>query len=185
MVCCPRPQCRAERSPVHLAHRAYVLVLLTAVMAIAAIWSRGPGVADLWRIPAGLLLLGLALEGWLVRRVPVKARLATAPRAFLGRPHAAAFVFANASARPLAVEYAPAMPAGFEPLAQVRRVSAPAHATVHDPVTLLPVRLGPQAWPALPARVLGALRLAWGSCVFHPQQRLLGASDSLHAPVWP
>jgi len=88
----------------HLAQRAYVLVLLTAVMAIAAIWSGEPGVTGLWRIPAGLLLLGLALEGWFVRRVPIEARLATAPRAFLGRPHAAAFVFANASARTLAVE---------------------------------------------------------------------------------
>jgi len=83
---------------VHLANRAYVLVLLTAVMAIAGIWSSEPALADLWRIPAGLLLLGLALEGWCVRRLPVAVRLATAPRAFLGRPHAAAFVFTNASA---------------------------------------------------------------------------------------
>src|SRR5207244_2832953 len=89
-------------------------------MAIAGIWSSEPALADLWRIPAGLLLLGLALEGWCVRRPPVGVRLATAPRAFLGRPHAAAFVFTNASARRLAVEYAPALPAGFEPLARVR-----------------------------------------------------------------
>ncbi|TLY84907.1 MAG: DUF58 domain-containing protein, partial [Gammaproteobacteria bacterium] len=169
----------------HLAHRAYVLVLLTAVMAIAGIWSSEPALADLWRIPAGLLLLGLALEGWCVRRQPVAVRLATAPRAFLGRPHAAAFVFANASARPLAVEYAPAMPAGFEPLAQVRRVSAPAHATVQDPVTLLPVRLGPQVWPALPARVLGVLRLAWWTCALHPEQRLVVAPDALRNRVRP
>ena len=46
----------------HLAQRAYVLVLLTAVMAIAAIWSGEPGVTGLWRIPPGLLLLGLALD---------------------------------------------------------------------------------------------------------------------------
>src|SRR5204862_415644 len=103
------------------------------------------------------LTLGLSTRGALAL---LKAgRIAAAPRAFLGRPHAAAFVFTNASARPLAVEYAPALPAGFEPLAQVRRVSAPAHATVQDCVTLLPVRLGPQVWPALPARVLGVLRL--------------------------
>src|SRR5256885_20796 len=124
MVCCPRPRCRAERSPVHLAHRAYVVVLLTAVMAITGIWSSEPAVADLWRIPAGLLLLGLALEGWLVRRRPGAVRLAIAPRAFLGRPLAVAFVFAHASARPLAVEYAPALPAGLEPPAPVRRGGA-------------------------------------------------------------
>src|SRR5438045_8708965 len=102
MVCCPRPRRRAARSPVHLAHRAYVLVLLTAVMAIAGIWSSEPALADLWRIPAGLLLLGLALEGWCVRRQPGAVRLATAPRAFLGRPHAACFACATPSAPPRA-----------------------------------------------------------------------------------
>src|SRR6202521_5380913 len=147
----------------HLAQRAYVFVLLTAVMAIAAIWSGEPGVTGLWRIPPGLLLLGLALEGWFVRRMPVEARLATAPRAFLGPP----------------------TPAGFDPLVQVRRVSAPAHATVQDPVTLLPVRLGPQAWPALPARVLGPLRLAWWTCALHPEQRLVVAPDALRTRVRP
>src|SRR5438309_3130749 len=126
MACCPRPRCRAERSPVHLAHRAYFLVLLTAVMAIAGIWSSEPALADLWRIPAGLLLLGLALEGWCVRRPPVGVRLATAPRAFLGRPHAAAFVFTNASPQRLAVDCAPALPPGLGPRAQGRRVRAPA-----------------------------------------------------------
>jgi len=169
----------------HLAHRAYVLVLLSAVMGIAAIWSSEPGVADLWRIPAGLLLLGLALEGWVVRRMPLAVRLATARRAFLGRPHAAAFVFDNAFARPLAVEYAPALPTGFEPLGQVRRVTAPAHTTVRDPVTLSPVRLGPQVWPALPARVLGPLRLAWWTCALHPEQRLIVAPDALRTGVRP
>src|SRR5205823_4265809 len=185
MVCCPRPRGRAERSPVHLAHRAYVLVLLTAVMAITGIWSSEPAVADLWRIPAGLLLLGLALEGWWVRRPPVAVRLAIAPRAFLGRPLAVAFVFANASARPLAVEYAPALPAGFEPPAQVRRVGGPRHAPVQDCVTRLPVRLGPQVWPALPARLLGVLRLAWWSCALHPEQRMVVAPDALHSRVRP
>src|SRR5258708_39835161 len=84
--CCPRLRCRAEGSPMHLAHRAYVLVLLTAVMGLAAIWSSEPGLAALWRIPAGLLLLGLALGGWPLRRLPVAVRRATARRAFLARP---------------------------------------------------------------------------------------------------
>src|SRR5438105_966915 len=154
-------------------------------MAIAGIWSSEPALADLWRIPAGLLLLGLALEGWCVRRPPVGVRLATAPRAFLGRPHAAAFVFTNASARRLAVEYAPALPAGFEPLAQVRRVSAPAHATVQDWVTLLPVRVGPPVWAALPARGLGGLRLGWWTCASRPGQRLVVGPDGLDNRVGP
>ncbi|HYB31934.1 MAG TPA: DUF58 domain-containing protein [Steroidobacteraceae bacterium] len=167
----------------HLAARAYLLVLLAAVLAIAGIWSGTQGHAGLWRIPAGLLLLGLTLEGLFMRRAPLEVRLVTAPRALLGRPQPAAFVFANRCARSLAVQYVPATPPGFEPLPQLRRVLAPAHGTARDALTLLPVRLGPQAWPTLPARVLGPLALAWWGCPLEPAQRLLVAPDALSARV--
>src|SRR5215469_5140467 len=139
----------------HLAGRAYLLVLLGAVLGIVAIWSSGHAFAELWRIPVGLLLLGLALEGVFVRRAPIDARVEVPPRAFLGRPQPAAYVFSNRSARDLAVEYAPVTPPGFAAFAGLRRVRAPAQGTIADEVTLLPVRLGPQPWPRLPARVLG------------------------------
>jgi uncharacterized protein (DUF58 family) len=167
----------------HLARRSYVLVLLTAVLAIAGIWSGESGFAQLWRVPAGLLLIGLAIEGMYLRRAPLKARLAAAPRAFLGVPQASAFEFTNAAGRPLALQYAPATPVGFEPVPGVRRVSAPAHGTVQDPVLLLPVRLGPQVWPALPARVLGPLALAWWTSALQPAHRLMVAPDARRSPV--
>jgi uncharacterized protein (DUF58 family) len=169
----------------HLAQRAYVLVLLTAVLGVAGIWSEEPALGHLWQIPAALLLLGLALEGWFVARLPLEAQLASAPRAFLGRPQPAAFVFTNGSRRPLAVQYAPAVPSGFEPPARVRRVEAPARGTVRDAMTLLPVRLGPQPWPALPARVLGPLQLAWWTRALDPRSRIVVAPDALRAPVRP
>ena len=37
----------------HLASRAYLLVFLTAVLAVAAIWSDDRTVAGLWHIPLG------------------------------------------------------------------------------------------------------------------------------------
>ena len=95
----------------HLARRAYVLVLLTAVLAIAAIWSGERGVGLLWRIPAALLLAGLAAEAAYLRRAPITARLLTVPRAFLGVLHNCVFEFSNSAARPLALEFAPATPA--------------------------------------------------------------------------
>src|SRR5438270_870720 len=169
----------------HLAQRAYVLVLLTAVLCVVGIWSDEPALAYLWHIPAALLLLGLALEGWFIARLPLEAQLSSAPRAFLGRPQPATFQFANASARPLAVHYTPAVPAGFETLARVRRVRIAARGTVRDPVTLLPVRLGPQPWPKLPARVLGPLRLAWWTRPLDPHSRIVVAPDALRSPVRP
>ena len=169
----------------HLAQRAYVLILLTAVLAIAGIWSSQSEYAQLWKIPAALLLLGLALESLLIRRMPVDAGIDTAARAFLGRPQPAAFTFANPGARPLALEYAPATPAGFEPLAGVRRVVAAARSTVADALTLHPVRLGPQRWPTLPARMLGPFALAWWTLALRPQRQLIVAPDALRAQASP
>jgi len=169
----------------HLARRAYLLVFLAAVLAIGAIWSQQPGLAGLWRIPLALLLAGLTIEALYLRRVSLAVHLATAPRAFLGRAQPAALVLASAAARPLTVEYAPAVPSGFEPLGAVRRLTAPAHGTASDPLTLIPVRLGPQRWPRLPARVLGPLRLGWWTRVLEPAERVRVAPDTLRRALRP
>src|SRR5579863_2146237 len=162
----------------HLAPRAYVLVLLTGVLAIVAIWSSETELAGLWRIPAGLLLVGLVFESLFVHRVRLEASVETETRCFLGRPLPIAFVFANRASRPLELEYAPATPPGFEGPNELRRVRAPAGGTVRDPLQLLPVRLGPQRWPALPARVLGPFSLAWWTVQLEPPQRVLVAPDA-------
>jgi uncharacterized protein (DUF58 family) len=169
----------------HLARRAYFLALLIAVLAIAAIWSDEHDVALLWRVLALLLLLGLALEGSLARRTRLNVRLATAPRAYLGKPQPAAFAFDNGAARARTLEYVAAVPAGFETAARLRRVTAPPRGTAQDPLTLLAVRLGPQQWPPLPARVLGALRLAWWTTALQPAERLVVAPDTLRTPLRP
>jgi uncharacterized protein (DUF58 family) len=88
-------------------------------------------------------------------------------------------VFSNASARTLELQYAPATPPGLELAAQVRRLRVPPRAEQRDVVTLLPVRLGPQQWPALPARLLGPFGLAWWSYPLAPPQRTLVAPDTL------
>ena len=168
----------------HLARRAYAFLLLAAVLAITDIWSAERGAAPLWRLPLGLLLAGLALEGLIVRRARLGARLVTATRAFLGRPQAATLELANPGARAATVEYAPATPPGFEPLSEVRRVSAPAAGLGRDELSLMAVRLGPQQWPTLPARVLGPLRLAWWTRPLEPEAHLVVAPDTLrvHGP---
>lgn len=167
----------------HLARRAYVLVLLTAVLAIVGIWSSERQFAHLWQIPAALLLLGLALESLLVRRAPLEARIETCTRAFLGRPQPLAFTFTNRGARALELEYAPVTPAGFAPLPGVRRIEAAPRCTVADSLTLLPVRLGPQRWPPMPARALGPFALAWWTTTLRTQCELVVAPDALRAPA--
>ncbi len=167
----------------HLARRSYVFVVLTAVLAVTGIWSNDPTLAQLWHIPAALLLLGLAVEGAYVRRLLPQVRLLTPTRAFLGRPQAAAFLFANAARRGIALDYAPATPSGFEAQPAVRRISIPAQGVLEDALTLLPVRLGPQRWPALPARLRGALGLAWWTSALQPAEELSIAPEVVREPV--
>src|SRR5712672_1640509 len=164
----------------HFAQRAYVLLMLTAVLAVAGIWSSEPGLLDLWRIPAALLLIGLTYEGLLIRRASVTADVETAPRAFLGREQAAAFAFHNESSRAVSVEYAPVTPGGVEPVgATTRKLVTPAGGANRDPFTLLATGLGPQTWPVVPARLLGPWGLAWGSRDLHPDARIAVAPDTL------
>jgi uncharacterized protein (DUF58 family) len=164
---------------VHLAWRSYVLVMLTAVIAIAGLWSGDANLARLWRLPAGVLLLGLAVDGLVARRLRPRVSIDTPTPAFLGRLQRAAFVFTNHATRALLLEYAPATPAGFEAAQSTRRITLPARATLADPLPLLPVRLGPQAWPDLPARICGPLALAWWSATLAPQTSCVVAPDTL------
>jgi len=166
----------------HLAERAYALIVLTALLAIAGTWSSDPAFADLWRWPAALLLLGLALEGFFARRTIVRADIETAARALLGREQSAAFAFANDSNRSVTLEYAATTPAGFEPLDQTRVVTAPPGGKARDAVSLLPVRLGVQRWPAIPARLLGRFGLAWWPRALSPSREISVAPDTLRAP---
>jgi uncharacterized protein (DUF58 family) len=148
---------------VHLARRSYLLLVLTAILAVAGLWSTGPALAGLWRWPAALLLAGAALESLCIRRAALAIDVAIAARAFLGRPLRAAFTFRNDGARPLTVEYAPVAPIGFEGPRAIRMLEARPAGIVADEVALLPVRLGAQSWPAIPARILGRLGLIWWS----------------------
>jgi uncharacterized protein (DUF58 family) len=164
----------------HFSQRAYLVIMLTTVLAIGGIWSTDPGLTVLWRIPAALLLIGLAIEALFIRKASVSAEVETAPRAFLGREQAAAYAFHNRSSRPLAVEYAPVTPLGVEPIGNnTRKVLAPAGGVERDPFMLLAVRMGPQSWPVVPARLLGPLGLAWWSRELRPSLQIAVAPDTL------
>lgn len=162
----------------HLAQRAYILIVLTAVLAITGIWSSHPGFEGLWRIPAALLLLGLAWESAVVRRIPISVAIETAPHAFLGRAQPAAFAFRNDSSRAVAMEYAPVLPDGFAPLWETRRVLAPARGTGRDSFLLLPIKLGAQPPRPVSSRLRGPLGLAWWSRDLQPSGQLSIAPDT-------
>jgi uncharacterized protein (DUF58 family) len=166
----------------HFADRGYALILLTALLAVSGIWSNDPVLEGAWRVAALLLLTGLAIEGALLARTIVHADIETAPRARLGHEQRAAFSFRNESPRPVRVEYAPVLPAGFEPMSDARRITAPRFSIGRDPVTLFPARLGTHPWPALPTRLLGRFGLAWWSRSLTISRSIPVVPDTLRAP---
>jgi uncharacterized protein (DUF58 family) len=161
----------------HLAHRTYVLLALTAVLAIAGMWAGEPGLTGLWRWPLALTCAGIALESAWVRRLKVRADLAGAAHAYLGRPQAVEFVFRQSGTRSLQVQYVPVVPAGFTGPGGTRRVTVPAAGAARDALTLLAVRLGPQPWPPVPTRRLGRLGLIWWSAVQPLERTILIGPD--------
>src|SRR6185312_2324383 len=163
----------------HLAQRAYVLIVLTAAMAIAGIWSHDPTLSRWWHFPAALMLVGIALEAFRVRRSLISLSVEVPSRGYLGRPLPVTFALRSDRSRSAVVEYVPLLPEGFEPLEKPRKLAAPARRIGRDSVTLLPVKLGRQLWPMMPARVLGPLRMAWWPLSLHPSAQITIAPDTL------
>lgn len=166
----------------HLAERGYALVVLTAVLAIAGLWTESAADASLWVWPAVLLVGGLIAERRLARRTTIRADIETAGRALLGRPQEGTFAFRNDSSRSVTLEFATAVPAGIEAVEEVRVVHAPGGGVGRDRISLLPIRLGAQQWPAIPARLLGRFGLAWWNHSFEPARTISVAPDTLRTP---
>ncbi len=161
----------------HLAQRAYVLIILTAAVAIAGLWSHGYALSRWWQLPAAVFLIGLAFEAYVVRRAAIAVEIELPSRGYLGRTLAGAFAFRNGSARTAVVEFAPVLPQGFEAFDQLRTVVVPPHEVERDRVTVLATQLGRHSWPAMPARLRGPLGIAWWPFELHPSREITVGPD--------
>ena len=96
----------------HFSQRAYVLIMLTAVLAVAGIWSSDPAfgvVAD----SGALLLLGLGIRELRYPPGGDGGGCRDCAARFSGSRAGSVFTFHNESSRAVAVEYAPVMPVGL------------------------------------------------------------------------
>jgi uncharacterized protein (DUF58 family) len=74
------------------------------------------------------------------------------------------------------------VPTGVEAEERTCVIRAPRGGVGRERVSLLPVRLGVQVWPEIPARVLGRFGLAWWGRALQPAQSISVAPDTLRAP---
>jgi uncharacterized protein (DUF58 family) len=140
---------------------AFVLIVLTAAVAVVGDWSHDQSFAGLWRLPAAVLLLGLAYESWIVSQSRLAFELKAPGHLFLGRGSVLHFVCVHALKRTLTVEAAPIAPEclDIEEHIECLKVRAGEPAIFERRVS--PGRLGYFDWPALRTRTAGPLGLAW------------------------
>src|SRR6202163_964317 len=144
-----------------LRQNALLLLLLTGLIAIAGDWSGQAELARYWCLPAGLLLLGLAYEAWIVSRAAPRLALRVPRRWVLGRGTPVDFQFTHDLRRMLRIELAPSAPPEVSLDRSVGIVSVPAGAAGSWTVSATARRLGRYQWPRTSTRVGGALGLAW------------------------
>ena len=149
----------------HLTGRALLLALAATVAFVAEQWSSDPDIVGLWRMPLLLLAVGLGLEAWSQSRTALRARLVMPATLHLGRAAQATLMLEHGSSRTRRLQLLPSAPPGL-------RLGDPSQVELRIPpgeadgaasllLELQPERLGRQTWPALPARLLGTLGLAW------------------------
>ncbi len=143
----------------NLRRNALVLAVLTALIAVLGDWSGSAQLASLWRLPAGLLLLGLAYESLVARRAQLRLALDAPRRWYLGRPNVLQMTLDHQLQRSLQVEIAPSAPAPFNLDSAIRTLRIPATGTRVE-VSATPRRLGRHEWPPVAVRIRGPLGLA-------------------------
>jgi uncharacterized protein (DUF58 family) len=140
---------------------AFVLIILTATIAVVGDWSHEQSVAGLWRLPAAVLLLGLAYESWIVSRSRLAFELTASEHLFLGRRSVFHFVCRHALKRTLVVEAAPIAPGCLDIESHIECLDVRAGEPAGFERRVTPNRLGYFDWPALRTRTAGPLGLAW------------------------
>ena len=144
-----------------LRQNAFVLLVLVALLAIVGDWALDADAARWWRLPAGLLLLGLAYERVITGRARFKLEVNSPQRWLLARPGRLTLHFSQGLRRRLTLQVAPRAPAGFESDGQVQSIEVIAGQAAQIGLGAVARRLGKFAWPSQAARVAGPLGLAW------------------------
>lgn len=144
-----------------LRQNGFVLLVLTALFAIAGLWAPDAADRHLWCLPSGLLLLGLSYELLIVRRAALQLHWEVPARWILARATPVSANLVHHLARTVPVEIAPDAPSPVSLDRTVRTVMVPSGAGARVTLSAVARRLGSYAWPPMRARVAGPFGLAW------------------------
>ena len=147
----------------NLRPRALLLAVLTVILAVLGEWNGGAALARLWALPAGLLLLGLAVEALRVRRVTLGLTVRAPAHWPLARPQPVAFEFLQRGRHTLPIEVVLDAPGEFTTQPRVESCALTDGVAATLRLIATPRRLGQYAWPAPLLRAGGMLSLAWWS----------------------
>jgi uncharacterized protein (DUF58 family) len=136
-----------------------VLILAAAALAIVGDWE--PSFAGLWRLPAALLLVGLAYESWIVSKGHLAVELQAPERLYLGRAAGIRIICSHSLKRTLTIEIAPSAPEFFDIEGSVESLQIKSGGRAAIERRIVPKRLGLSNWPLLRTRCAGPLGLAW------------------------
>lgn len=160
--------------------RALLLALATVLLAILGDWSGQLWLARLWRLPAAVLLAGLAYEAWRSARTRLQLEIRTAARWCLGRPTPLRLLIEADSPHPLTLELLPAAPAEVALDRSLKQVWVPVARAGELELVGSARRLGRFRWPPFEVRVGGALGLAWWTRRMDSELTLQVVPDLLH-----
>ncbi len=158
---------------------ALLLALATVLLAICGDWSRFLWLERLWRLPAVLLLMGLAYEAWRLARTRLRLQILTVTRWCLGRPTLLQLQLDADSNRPLTLQLLPSAPAEVNLDRSLQCVQIPVDKPGRIDLIGSVRRLGQFRWPDFEVRVGGALRLAWWTRRLDSQLTLQAVPDLL------
>lgn len=144
-----------------LRQNALLLMLLTALLAIVGDWSGDAELMRFWCLPAMLLLLGLAYEGWMVGRSAPELHLYAPANWFLGRATPLRLEMVHRLQRSLKFEVAISGAPEVAMDRSVRVIEASSDGAAAVALSATARRLGRYQWPATKVRAGGVLGLAW------------------------
>lgn len=147
----------------NLRQNSLLLLLATALLAIAAQWAGNASMTELWALPLALLLLGLAYEHWVCRRASIRLTIHAPSPWHLAKGTEVHWQFDHALPRTLTLMLAPHPPLGLDVSVNLQTLQVPGITGATLVLPAVPRRLGVIRWPIQPARIAGPLGLAWWS----------------------